>query len=312
MTRLLVTLRDGEAELPAETYLIKRYGMSKSQWKRIKHSGTFQYNGACVNAKHTRVHTGDVLSFESEKPPNPAKFPVEPEDIPLDICYEDDVLLAVNKPADMLVHPIYVHPSGTLANAILGYYKKTGQPHRFHPLHRLDRETTGLVLIAKRPELQHMLTKKGTIKLFHRTYLAIACGTLPEKAGCIDTPLGRKPGSTVEQTIIPVEDGGKPARAQCPAAGTHPALSLVRLQLETGRTHQIRVHLASLGCPLLGDSLYGDASPLIARQALHAARLTFCHPLTGEDIVITAPPPDDFLRILPFFGAMDAKRQEVL
>ena len=310
MTRVVVQLQDGETELPAEVYLLKRYGISKSQWKRVKHTGDFHCNGLPAHGKHTIVHTGDVLTFESEKPPNPAKFPVLPEHTALDIRYEDDDLLAINKPADMLVHPLYVHPSGTLANYILGYYEEKHLPYRFHPLHRLDRDTTGLVLIAKRPELQHMLTKHGTIKLFHREYLAIACGKLPARESWIDAPLGRKPASTVEQAIVPEEAGGKPARthytviASCDATEAHPALSLVRLALETGRTHQIRVHLASLGCPLLGDDLYGDASPLIGRQALHAERLTFQHPITKQDIVITAPPPSDFQRILSLFRAI--------
>lgn len=310
MTRVVVQLREGETELSAETYLLHRYGISKSQWKRVKHTGDFHCNGAPAHGKHTRVHTGDVLTFTTEKPPNPAKFPVVPEHVPLDIRYEDDDLLAVNKPTGMLVHPLYVHPNGTLANAILGYYEEKGLPYRFHPLHRLDRDTTGLVLIAKRPELQHMLTKNGTIKLFHREYLAIACGKLPEREAWIDAPLGRRPGSTVEQAVVPIENGGKSARthyavlAETDATDAHPALSLVRLQLETGRTHQIRVHLAALGCPLLGDDLYGDASPLIARQALHAARLTFHHPITGADVAIVAPPPDDFQRVLAFFDAI--------
>ena len=124
MTRVVVQLREGETELSAETYLLHRYGISKSQWKRVKHTGDFHCNGAPAHGKHTRVHTGDVLTFTTEKPPNPAKFPVVPEHVPLDIRYEDDDLLAVNKPTGMLVHPLYVHPNGTLANAILGYYEE--------------------------------------------------------------------------------------------------------------------------------------------------------------------------------------------
>jgi len=281
MMHLTIQLDEGETELPAETYLIKRYGMSKSQWKRIKHNGSFRYNGARVNAKHTIVHTGDVLTFESERQKPPGAFPMIPESIPLDIRYEDDWLLAVNKPAGMLVHPLHHTPHGTLANGVLGYYQKKGLTHHFHSLHRLDRDTTGLVLIAKEPELQHMLTKNGIQKLFHRTYLAISCGRLPAREGWIDKPIGGVPWSIVEQCILPESEGGKLA--------------------ETGRTHQIRVHLASLGCPLLGDDLYGTPSPLIGRQALHAAELTFCHPITKQDIRITAPPPEDFQHILAKF-----------
>ena len=305
MMHLTIQLGEGETELPAETYLIKRYGMSKSQWKRIKHNGSFRYNGARVNAKHTIVHTGDVLTFESERQKPPGAFPMIPEKIPLDIRYEDDWLLAVNKPAGMLVHPLHHTPHGTLANGVLGYYQAKGLTHHFHSLHRLDRDTTGLVLIAKEPELQHMLTKNGIQKLFHRTYLAIACGKLPAREGWIDRPIGGVPWSIVEQRILPESEGGKPARTHYEVLGEAEAdgqpLSYVRLWLETGRTHQIRVHLSSLGCPLLGDDLYGTPSPLIGRQALHAAELTFCHPITKQDIRITAPPPEDFQQILAKF-----------
>ena len=298
MTRLSVKLPASLAEMPARAYLTKVYGLSNSEWKRLKHTGDFRQNGTPVNLTRCMVKHGDVLTFESEKPVNPAARPIAPENLPLDIRYEDDVLLAINKPAPMLVHPLAHEPHGTLANAVLGYYARTGEAHHFHPLHRLDRATTGLVLIAKRPELQHMLTKGGK-KLFHRAYLAIACGTLPEKSGWIDLPLGRKPGSHIEQCVLPKEKGGKAAQTHYKVlAETSPApgkiFSLLRLTLATGRTHQIRVHLAALGAPLLGDTLYGAPSPLIARQALHAYELSFRHPLTGEEIRVTAPPPADF------------------
>ena len=214
--------------------------MSKSQWKRIKHNGSFRYNGARVNAKHTIVHTGDVLTFESERQKPPGAFPMIPESIPLDIRYEDDWLLAVNKPAGMLVHPLHHTPHGTLANGVLGYYQEKGLTHHFHSLHRLDRDTTGLVLIAKEPELQHMLTKNGIQKLFHRTYLAIACGKLPAREGWIDRPIGGVPWSIVEQRILPESEGGKPARTHYEVLGEAEAdgqpLSYVRLWLETARS----------------------------------------------------------------------------
>ena len=305
MNRLIVQLRAGESELPAETYLIKRYGMSKSQWKRIKHLGDFRWNGLAVNAKHTIVMNGDVLTFESERPKDPNAFPLTPEHIPLDIRYEDRWLLAINKPTNMVVHPLYNTPHGTLANAVLGYYEEKGLTHAFHPLHRLDRNTTGLVLVAKEPELQHMLTKNGVTKLFHRHYLAIACGRLPAKEGWLDDPMGPAPDSYVKQMVKPESEGGKAARTHYEVLGETTAggqpLSLVRLWLETGRTHQIRVHLAHIGCPLLGDDLYGAPSDLIGRQALHAAELSFRHPITKEDVKITAPPPEDFQKLLDAF-----------
>ena len=130
MTRVTVHLPPGCDALPARTYLIKHYGISNSQWKRLKHTGDFRRNGASLNATQTMVRNGDLLTFESEKPANPAAFPIEPQDLPLDIRYEDDVLLAVNKPAGQLVHPLTVEPTGTLANAVLSYYRRRGESHR--------------------------------------------------------------------------------------------------------------------------------------------------------------------------------------
>ena len=144
MTRLIVKLPAGCTELPARAYLIRHYGISNSQWKRLKHTGDFRKNGLSANATHTMVQNGDILTFESEKPRNPDAYPIEPQDLPLDIRYEDNFLIAVNKPAGQLVHPLTAEPKGTLANAILGYYQRRGETHHFHPLHRLDRQTTGL------------------------------------------------------------------------------------------------------------------------------------------------------------------------
>ena len=297
MTRLVVKLPADCAELPARAYLIRHYGISNSQWKRLKHTGDFRKNGFSANATHTMVQNGDILPFESEKPPRPDAFPIEPQDLPIDIRYEDDFLLAVNKPAGQLVHPLTVEPTGTLANAVLGYYRRKGEAHHFHPLHRLDRQTTGLVLIAKEPQIQHMLTKSGE-KRFHRIYLAIARGTLPQPAGIIDKPLGRSDGSFIRQEVRATSAGGKEARTRYEVLAARGDLSLVRLALETGRTHQIRVHLASLGCPLLGDDLYGTSDARIARQALHAAQLSFRHPITHADCRINAPLPPDMQTII--------------
>ena len=297
MTRLIVKLPAGCTELPARAYLIRHYGISNSQWKRLKHTGDFRKNGLSANATHTMVQNGDILTFESEKPRNPDAFPIEPQGLPLDIRYEDNFLIAVNKPAGQLVHPLTVEPKGTLANAVLGYYQRRGETHHFHPLHRLDRQTTGLVLIAKEPQIQHMLTKNGE-KRFHRFYLAVACGTLPTVEGTIDKPIGRSDGSFIRQEVRAPEDGGKAARTHYRVLATSGGLSLVRLALDTGRTHQIRVHLASLGCPLLGDDLYGTPDARIARQALHAAQLSFRHPITHADCCINAPLPPDMQAII--------------
>ena len=153
------------------------------------------------------------------------------------------------------------------------------------------------MLIAKEPQIQHMLTKNGE-KRFHRFYLAVACGTLPTVEGTIDKPIGRSDGSFIRQEVRAPEDGGKAARTHYCVLATSGGLSLVRLALDTGRTHQIRVHLASLGCPLLGDDLYGTPDARIARQALHAAQLSFRHPITHADCCINAPLPPDMQAII--------------
>ncbi len=307
MMELHVILSPDIPALPVRTYLRQTQHISNSQWRRIKNSGTFRLNGEAVNLTQSTVHTGDILTFESEK----HESPIEPQDLPLDIRYEDAALLVIHKPAGQVVHPLRPEPTGTVGNAVLGYYRRTEQVHGFHPVHRLDRMTTGLVLIAKEPQVQHQLTKKG-LKAFHREYLALIRGHLEPPAGTIDLPIGFAPDSFIRHMVT---DTGKPARTHYETVRTGifrnesfmGELSLLHLRLDTGRTHQIRVHLAHLGHPLLGDDLYGGDMGLIDRQALHACSLTFIHPMTGETIHIADPVPNDMQQIIdglcdiPFF-----------
>ncbi len=294
MTTLTVTLPAGAATLAARTWLRQTQHISHSQWRRLKHNGTFRINGALVNATQAVVRTGDVVSFESEKHASA----ITPQDLPLDIRYEDAALLVVNKPAPQLVHPLAHEPLGTLGNAVLGYYARTGQQHGFHPVHRLDRQTTGLVLIAKEPQVQYRLSPHGA-KAFRRDYLALVPGTLAPADGSIDLPLGPAPDSHVRQQVT---ETGKPALTHYRTLRTGTidgqTVSLLALTLATGRTHQIRVHLAHLGHPLLGDDLYGGDTRLIPRQALHAYQLTFTQPLTGENIHVTASLPADMAMLV--------------
>ncbi|MBQ1875963.1 MAG: RluA family pseudouridine synthase [Selenomonas sp.] len=300
MTTLTVSLPPDCPGLAAYSWLRQTQHISRSHWRRLKNSGTFRINGALVNATLSVVHTGDVVSFESEKH---AESSIEPQDLPLTIRYEDEALLVIDKPAGQLVHPLKKEPLGTVGNAVLGYYRRTGQAHGFHPVHRLDRNTTGLVLIAKEPQVQYRLTPSG-VKKFRRDYLALIPGTLTPGEGTIDLPLGHAPDSFVRQMV---REDGKPAithyrtlRTGCLAHpdGTMQEISLLQLTLATGRTHQIRVHLAHLGHPLLGDDLYGGDQTFIARQALHACRLTFTHPWRDETVSVTAPLPADMQALL--------------
>lgn len=224
---------------------------------------------------------------------------IEPEDLPLDIRYEDDYLMVVNKPAGQLVHPTTKEAHGTLGNAVLYWYRAHGEHHAYHPVHRLDRNTSGLVLIAKVPQVQYKLTpRRGEGKLFHREYLALIEGELTPPEGLIDAPIARALPSIILRKVSP---DGQAARTHYDTVQTDGHLSLVHLVLDTGRTHQIRVHLAHLGHPLLGDDLYGGSLTRIKRQALHAARLHFRHPLTNEMIDVRSPLPSDMEQIVSDF-----------
>ena len=278
--------------LPVRAFL-KRQGVSLRLWRSLKHNGTVTVNGEAVIAALTTLQPGDALTCELEETSS-----IEPIPMPLDIRYEDDALLVVNKPIAQLVHPVSRRrPEATLANAVTHYYQATGQPLIFHPLHRLDRNTSGLLLIAKQPHIQAALTSASSPR-FHRQYLGVARGQLRPTEGTIDLPLGRKPGSLIEQQPSPE---GKSAKTRYRVLAETEGASLLALAPITGRTHQIRVHLAALGHPLVGDDLYGVPSPLIARQALHAYRLDLIHPVTRQPLSVSAPPPDDFLRLSALF-----------
>ncbi|MGP1367474.1 MAG: RluA family pseudouridine synthase [Schwartzia sp. (in: firmicutes)] len=279
--------------LPVRAFL-KRQGVSLRLWRSLKHNGTVTVNGEAVIAALTTLQPGDALTCELEE-----TSPIEPIPMPLDIRYEDDALLIVNKPIAQLVHPVSRHrPEATLANAVTHYYQATGQNLIFHPLHRLDRNTSGLLLIAKQPHIQSSLTSTSSPR-FHRQYLGIAMGQLRPTEGAIDLPLGRKPGSLIEQQPTPA---GKSAKTCYRVLTETEDASLLALSPITGRTHQIRVHLTALGHPLIGDDLYGTPSPLIPRQALHAFRLDLIHPVTRQPLSVSAPPPDDFLRLSVLFA----------
>ena len=280
----------GLTAMPVRSFL-KQMGISTTHWKKVKFSGTFHCNGEPISHPALlSVSGGDVISWELAE-----ETAVTPEDLPLDIRYEDDDLLIVNKPCGQLVHPTNRELTGTLANGVLGYYARSGIPAAFHPIHRLDRNTTGLVLIAKQPQLHYQLSPKGK-KNFRREYLAIIPGRLFPSSGIIDAPIARDPESIIRRRVSPE---GQEARTQYETLRTFCGMSLLRLRLETGRTHQIRVHLSYLGHPLIGDDLYGGSRELIGRQALHAFRLSLSHPVTGKEIVALAELPEDMRSLLP-------------
>ena len=279
---------DGLAAMPVRSFL-KQMGISTNYWKKVKFSGTFLCNGELISHPALlMVSGGDTISWDLRE-----QTDVLPEHLPLDIRYEDDALLIVNKPWGQLVHPTRREVTGTLANAVLGYYERQGIHAAFHPVHRLDRNTTGLVLIVKQPQFHHQLSPKGK-KLFRREYLAIASGIPSPSSGTIVAPIARDPSSIIRRCVSP---DGQDAITHYETLQTFRGMSLLRLQLETGRTHQIRVHLSHMGHPLIGDDLYGGTRELIGRQSLHAFRLSLPHPVTGKELVVTAELPPDMVSI---------------
>ena len=281
---------EGLGEMPVKSFL-KQQGISANYWKKVKFSGTFRCNGQMISHPALlSVSGGEVISWELSEEGN-----VTPEDLPLDIRYEDDALIIVNKPQGQLVHPTNRELHGTLANAVMGYYQRRGISAAFHPVHRLDRNTTGLLLIVKESRFHYLLSPKGK-KQFTREYLALVSGSPSPSFGWIDAPIGRDPESIIRRRV---DAEGQDARTYYETLEVFRDMSLLRLRLETGRTHQIRVHLAYLGHPIIGDDLYGGSRNLINRQALHAFRLSLFHPVTGKALSVTAELPADMEALLP-------------
>lgn len=258
------------------------------------------------------LKTGDTLQIrllEAEASPN-----ITPVRLPLTIVYEDEDLMVVNKPSDMPIHPSINNHDNTLANAVMYHFASRGIPYVYRCINRLDRDTSGLLILAKHMLSGAILSKMSASRQIHREYLAIVEGTLP-LAGTIDAPIARAEGSAIMRCVDFVR--GETAvthyrRQQCfriapecgeeqplPGLVTPSILSLASIRLETGRTHQIRVHMKHIGHPLIGDFLYyPDSRHLITRQALHSHRLTFSHPITGKPLCFTCSLPEDMERIL--------------
>lgn len=272
--------------MPLKQYLRQYLGISLTCWRKIKRIGVISINGQ--SATHTTlIIPGDKITIDYTP-----VCKIQPINIPLTISYEDEYLLVVDKPAGMLVHPATFNNTPTLANAIMFYYKELNLNYGFHPVHRLDRNTSGLVIIAKQPHIQHLFSPHNSIK---RNYLAVVAGLFPLSYGTIDVPIARHPHSIIERIVSP---DGKPAITNYKILSQFKNSSLVEIQLLTGRTHQIRVHMSSIGHPLLGDDLYGGDCSLIQRQALHAARTNFIHPITNKSIELSSPLPNDIIQLI--------------
>lgn len=272
-----------------DTLLKKHLNLSGTVVRRIKWlEDGILVDGARVNTRFSPAE-GQVLSVRLSDPER--RSGILPVPGPVDIVYEDEDLIVLNKAPGLSVHPGPGHYADTLGNFLLFYYDSKGEEADFHPVHRLDRGTSGLMVAAKHPHAQEVLKNQLHTDEFRRTYLAVCEGVPSPTIGTIDAPLGPKPGSLVEQMA---REDGKPARTHYEVLEAHGSRALLRLVLDTGRTHQIRVHMAHLGHPLTGDFLYGTETPdLIPRPALHSAELSFRHPITGERLDFSLPLPED-------------------
>ncbi|MDO4338827.1 MAG: RluA family pseudouridine synthase [Eubacteriales bacterium] len=238
---------------------------------------------------HTALKEGDVLKvrvLETECSEN-----ILPVEMKLDILYEDEDILVINKPADMPIHPSIGNYENTLANGVAYYYRQQRKPFVYRCINRLDRDTTGGLILAKNALSAAILSTQMKNRQIRRTYLAVLEGILPEK-GTISVPIARMKGSAIEREVN--FETGEPAVTHYERLAFRNGHSLAELHLETGRTHQIRVHMKYLGFPLPGDYLYHPVYDRIGRQALHSYQLEFIHPVTEEPLLFTAPVPEDF------------------
>ena len=251
-----------------------------------------KYKKIYLNGKETytkqKVTSGDVVSFVLDFDEDNSN--IVPSNIPLDIIYEDEYLLILNKPAEIAIHPSILHYDNSLSNGVKFYFDKIKLNKKIRIVNRLDRNTSGIVIFAKNEYIQECLIKQMKTKELKKEYLAIVCGILENSSGTLNFPIARKEGSIIERCVNP---NGNPAITHYDVLKTFNNLSLVHIVLETGRTHQIRVHFSYINHPVLGDTLYGNPSDLIARQALHSYKISFIHPITKENITITAPLPSD-------------------
>ena len=292
--RLELTVTAAQAGEKIDTLLRQVLRLSGSAVRRAKwtEDGILLDGTRAITGQ--RVSAGQTLSVLVSDP-HP-RLDMVPTPGPLDIVYEDGDILVINKAPGLSVHPGPGHYADTLCNFIAFHYRQEGVAADVHLVHRLDRGTSGLMVAARHPHAQERLKLQLHTPAFRRIYLAVCDGIPDPAAGVIDAPIGRAPDSLVERRVDPA---GQRAVTAYRTLKTANGRALVELELDTGRTHQIRVHMAHIGCPLTGDFLYGtEDKALISRPALHSARLTLRHPVTGEAMEWTSPLPPDMAALL--------------
>lgn len=295
---LSVQVADEDEGKMVRTVLERRLGVSRKLLSRLKLTDL----GITVNGERVytndRVAAGDLLELRMEQEESDD---ILPEPMELAIVFEDADLLVVNKPPGIVVHPTHGHYTGTLANGVVHYWKGRGERVRFRPIHRLDEETSGLVAIAKTAYIHQQLSEQLQSGEVDKRYRAYVYGAPPESAATIDEPIDRD-GENPHLRVVTPEGYPSVTHYATEAVYGGGQAAKVNLKLETGRTHQIRVHMKHVGCPLIGDKLYGPGGSnaleaAVDRQALHAAILSFTHPITRERMTFEASLPDDLRRL---------------
>jgi len=273
------------------TILLHKFHFSLRLLQRLK-----QGEQVWINGKFTyltaRGKEGEMLSIQLF-PPEETNIPGE--NLPLNILYEDEYLLVVNKPVGQVVHPTHRYLTNTLGNAVIGYWERKGEHRLYRPIHRIDRNTSGVVIIAKNQFAHQQLAWQLERGHIQKKYFGFVEGVVLENEGTIDDPIGFAPDSFIKRQVQP---DGQPARTHYRVLHRYPKATFLEFILETGRTHQIRAHCEGFKHPLLGDDLYNGDTTLLSRQALHSSMYAFLHPETGLPIVIRAPFPEDLRNLM--------------
>lgn len=275
--------------------------LSRSRLQKIIESGQVTLNQKICTQKKTILKSGDVINIEI---PPAVTSSVMAQSIPLDVVYEDEYLIVINKPANFVVHPSAGHQDGTLVNALLAHcpdLQGIGGVERPGIVHRLDKDTTGVMVVAKTEPVLRSLQEQIKAKTAKREYFGVVYGSPRQESGTVDLPMGRHPVDRKKMAIVPVEKGGREAVTHWQLQERLGNYSLIKFQLETGRTHQIRVHASHIKHPIIGDPLYSAGHSVgvnLTGQALHAFRLTLVHPITGEVIESIAPLPPEMEKLL--------------
>ena len=291
-------------------FLKKHCKLSHRMTKRLKYSeGGIRVNGETVTVRRV-LHTGDLVELAAEDAAPTEK--IRPVDLPIDILYEDDDLVVPAKPANMPPHPSHDHYDDTVANALCYRYERLGIPFCFRPINRLDRDTSGLLLIARGQIAADRLNRAMREGRIRKSYLAILEGAPEPAEGEIETHLCRTDASIIVRRVCAPEEGGDYALTRYRTLAVSDGYALVEASPITGRTHQLRVHFAHIGHPIVGDDMYGHPHPEMPRQALHAHTLTFPHPADGRRIDACAPLPEDMSVFLRKYFNQDVKTERIL